>query len=152
MNKPDVNKAKSDKAVETVKSYLSKRYHCQDVSGNREVKHRGFDILAKRGSSSLKIEVKGTSKENGIPDCYSNEFDDKQLLIADYIYIVRLDRASRPKRIEVLSKKEVDKYAAEHRPQHRIRIASRLKTDLKNRRIGRTVPASHIRGRSQRRK
>jgi hypothetical protein len=89
MNRPDVNKAKSDKAVETVKSYLSKRYHCTNVSGSKERKQRGFDILAKRGSSSLKIEVKETSKETGIPDCHSNEFD-HQRLIADYIYAVRV--------------------------------------------------------------
>jgi len=40
MNKPDVNKVKSDKAVETVKAYLSKRYHCKVGSRNKEGKHR----------------------------------------------------------------------------------------------------------------
>jgi hypothetical protein len=147
MNRPDVNKLKSDIAVEYVKSYLSKRYNCRNVSGSKERKHRGFDILAKRGSSSLKIEVKGTSKESGIPDCYWKEFVEKQkkhLMVADYMYIVRLSGASKPKRMDVLSKKEVDAYASEHSVQHRIRIAARLKTDLKNHRIGKTIPASRI--------
>jgi hypothetical protein len=142
MNRPDVNKSKSDRAVECVRSYLSKQqYKCP------EGKYRGFDILAKRGSTSLKIEVKGSSKESDIPDCYWKEFVGKQknhLLVADYMYIVRLGGASRPIRIEVLSKREVDAYASEHSVLRRVRIAARLKTDLKNRRIGKIIAASRI--------
>lgn len=42
--KADVNKVKSDKAVETVRSYLSRRYRCKVVTRNKEGKHKGFDI------------------------------------------------------------------------------------------------------------
>jgi hypothetical protein len=145
MSEPDVNKIKSDAAVRIVRSHLEDQgYECEDVSRNTE--YLGFDILAKKGSSTLKIEVKGSSKESGIPDCYWNEFDSQQRLIADYLYIVRLNRTSRSKRIEVLSKKEVDRYASEHIPLRRIRMAARLKTDLKNGRIGKFVSGT---GRSQ---
>lgn len=148
--RPDENKAKSDKAVETVKSFLSGQgYTCTDVTRIKQGLRRGFDILAKRRLSSLKIEIKGSSKEDGIPDCYWKEFDSKKRLIADYVYIVRLNRASKPKRMEVLSKKEVDTYAAEHMLLRRIRIAARLKTDLKNQKIGRIIPVSQIGGRTK---
>lgn len=126
--------------MQVVKTYLSSLgYNCKDVS-RRGGEYEGFDILAQKGSVSLKVEVKGSSNESGIPDCYVNEFDVRQRLIADFIYIARFDHELRLKRIEVLSKKEVDRYAKEHVPLRRIRIAPKLKTDLKNGRIGKILP------------
>ncbi len=139
MKMVDSNKEKSDLGVRTVISYLSRRgYACKDVS---EVKigNNGYDIVARRGGRRITIEVKCSAKDLGIPDCFPSEFDKNLGFIADYLYIVRLDSYNKPERIEVLSRKDIDRYSPYHKKIERIRVSSKLKTDLKNGVVGKVI-------------
>jgi len=44
--------------------------------------------LLRKGTQTLKIEVKGSSKQyKGIPDLYSTQGDQSKVLIADYLFV-----------------------------------------------------------------
>lgn len=135
----DVNKKKSDIGMKTVKDYLEKEgYECTDVT--KRMGFIGFDILAKKDGKEFKIEVKTSSKEKGVPDCYTSEFDKNNNLISDFLYIVRLDKKDLSvKRIEILTKEEIDRYAPKHNRVERVRMASKLKTDLRNGKVGKVI-------------
>lgn len=128
----------SQLALKTVLEHLSSLgYECEDVSGDRE--HKGFDVIAKRDGESIKIEVKGSLKDKGIPDSFITEFDDQLRIVADFFYIVRLDENAVPKSIQILSKKEFDVYSDKHKRKITIQISPKLKTELSRGRIGKTV-------------
>lgn len=136
--KVDVNKQKSDIGVKTVLEYLTKEgYSCKNVTSNREEK--GYDILAVKGGTSLKIEVKCSSNKKGIPDCFGTEFDDELKIIPDYFYIVRIDEDHKPLKIDILSKREMNEYAHLHKEKRIIKISSKLQTDLYRGRIGKSI-------------
>jgi hypothetical protein len=51
-------------------------------------KHKGYDLLATKGSVELKLEVKGSAKlYNGIPDLYETEVDEHKRLRADFLCV-----------------------------------------------------------------
>lgn len=134
----DVNIEKSNIGVLKVKEYLEREnYEVKNVSHNKD--YKGYDILAIKNRVSIKIEVKCSSRNKGIPDCYSTEFDSDMKFTADYLYIVRLDEDKKPKSIEILSKEDIDKYSLLHKKKKIIKIASKLKTDLKNRAVGEII-------------
>lgn len=131
----DANRKKSEIAIEAVMAYLGeRRYKCRDVSDQ----HIGYDVSARKGRKKLKIEVKGCENEGGVPDCYPSEFDSKLKIKADYFYLVRMIR-DMPYAIDVVSRKEFNQYADKHKIVKRVRVASALKTALKNQKVGERV-------------
>ncbi len=103
---------------------------------------RGYDLLATRARHKMTIEVKTTADNEGIPDCFSSEFDGEKKLVADFLYVVRVTRGLKFRRLDILSREEVDRYSAKHRIVGRIVIASRLIKDLRDGVIGRVVRSS----------
>lgn len=133
----DNNKKKSDLAVEKVKEYLEKQdYKAEDVTKKKE--HKGYDILATRNNEKIKIEVKGCQSEKGIPDCHDTLFNEDRTVVADYFYIVRFDEKLNVKRIEILSKEEMDRYTDSHKWIKRLRTTT-LDTDLFHEKIGKRI-------------
>jgi|SRR3990167_1113210 len=80
-----------NRAINFVIKYEKKQKRkVENVSHSRHVAHRGFDLISKKGSDVRQIEVKGTTKENGIPDPYWTEFNLKKRLVATHLYVVYL--------------------------------------------------------------
>ena len=127
----DSNRKKQYIGEKIVKRFLIKNGYHFGPKGN------GYDILAIKKDGKMKIEIKTTQKPVGIPDCYGGEFDQKRKLVADFIYLVKLDKNYKLEKITTISKKEVDKY--KHNIQPRIRLSHALKTDLKKGKIGKIV-------------
>jgi len=126
------------RAVNDVMKFLMKNYppphwKVENVSTNKrgdKKNNSGFDIKLIRGKKVKKIEVKGSTKENGIPDAFQTEFDKNLKLIADYIYVVRYkNNNNRTKhKIYVIKKSDVDRYT--HQMVYHIKISNKLKKDL----------------------
>lgn len=84
-----------------------------DVSKTKG-KDKGFDIKASKDGREYKIEVKTSRKPEGIPDMHGNEFKGKEgkfLFVADFLYVVRLDSKDKVDKVEILSRKEINKYS-----------------------------------------
>jgi Protein NO VEIN, C-terminal len=86
-------------AITFATEYLRKQgYVVENVSRGKRPgsEHRGYDLLARKsGEEPVRIEVKGCTREWGIPDPYVTEFDAEKRLIADFLYVVYfLDGAS----------------------------------------------------------
>ncbi|OGM12042.1 hypothetical protein A2Z22_01915 [Candidatus Woesebacteria bacterium RBG_16_34_12] len=125
-----------EKGVKKVIKILeSKGYVCEDVQKNNNEK--GCDIIAHKNGRIDRIEVKTSQKDKGVPDCYITEFDNNNKFIPDFLYIVRLDEDFTFKKIEVLSRDEINSY--EHKRIERIRVSSKLKTDLYNGKVGKSL-------------
>jgi len=79
-------------AINFATEYLQKQgYEVTNVSRGKRPgsEHWGYDLLAhKPGEDPIKIEVKGCTREWGIPDPYGTEFDAEKRLIADFLYVV----------------------------------------------------------------
>lgn len=134
----DKNQEKSILGVKTVCEYLmSEGFVCEDVSRNR--KEKGCDIIAVKNNKILRIEVKCSGVEKGIPDCFGTEFNDKLEVVPDYFYIVRINELSKPFRIDILTKEEMNKYSNLHKEKRIIKIANKLKTDLHKGLIGKNI-------------
>lgn len=105
---------------------------------------RGFDLLAQKDNETLKIEVKTSNNhKGGIPDMHDSEFvleNGEWKLIADYIYIVRLD-GDKPDQLDIVSKAEVDSYSISHKTVTAIRT-TKLDRDLSKQRVGKTINLS----------
>ena len=79
----------ANKAVKFAIEYeKNKNRRVIDVQSNRDF--NGFDIISisKDGKNVKTIEVKGTTKENGIPDCFETEFTRNKKLVATHMYVV----------------------------------------------------------------
>ena len=111
-------------------------------------KKNGSDIVIKKSLRAKKeytIEIKTTENlSGGIPDMHNTEFKETKTglqLVADYLYIVRLIDNNKCQ-IDILTKKDVDKYAAGskgHKTKTSVRVSSTLKTDLKKQKIGKSI-------------
>ena len=137
VRKPDSNEQKNKRGTVVVRELLE-----SSEGGSWKVSKatgRGYDLLATKPGHSMTIEVKTTADDKGIPDCFSSEFDDEKKLVADYLYVVRVTRRLKLRRVDILAKEEVDKYRAKHRIVGRVVIASRLVNDLRDGLIGRVV-------------
>jgi hypothetical protein len=128
----------SKTAVKSVIRFLTRNgFTCSDVSIFKKEGEKGYDVVAVNGDHTFRIEIKGSYHDYGIPDSYRGEFDEKVKLIADLLWIVRLDKkANRAIRFEVLTKAEVDSF--EHSIVTRVRV-NKLQTALKNRKVGRIL-------------
>ena len=125
-----------EKGVQLVIDYLTERgYKCTDVQKNNLEK--GHDIIAEKDGKRITIEVKTTQKDKGISDCYITEFDKKNKFIPDFLYVVRLDDDFMLNKVEVLTKEEINTY--NHSRVERIRVSSKLKTDLNKRKVGKIL-------------
>ena len=125
-----------EKGVQLVIDYLSEqRYKCKDVQKVSSAK--GYDILIEKDNKKETVEVKTTQKDKGIPDCYSSEFDKNNKFIADRLYVIRLDNNFLLKKIEFLKKEEINSYI--HKRIERIRISSKLKTELFKNKVGEII-------------
>jgi len=89
------NKNTTKKAIVYVTNFLERNdWVVSDVQyGN---KHNGYDLIARKNRKNIKIEVKGTTVEYGIPDCYETEFNDGRL-VATHMYIVSFYNKDKPK-------------------------------------------------------
>ncbi len=105
----------------------------------RKKGEKGFDLVATKEKRKLKIEVKTSAREKGIPDMFETEFkrkNNKWFFVADLLCILRVDETNKPIKLEILTKSQVNKYAHLHRPVVHIKVSSKLKTDLRNKKIG----------------
>lgn len=136
----DVNKIKSDIAVEyVVKSLKKKGYSPKEITRDKSSPdYYGCDIIVNINGKKTKIEVKGSGKKEGIPDCYDTEFDKNLNFNSDLLYIVRLDGKNKPIQLQKLTKKEVDKFSKKHREKRIIVLSSSLKKELFKGNIGET--------------
>lgn len=103
-----------------------------------DYKQNGCDIIAQKNGKNITVEVKTSSSDYGIPDLNETEFElinNKWFLVADYLYIVRLNKEHKPFRLDILTKDDVDTYSDSHRIITRIRT-TKLDIDLKRRVIG----------------
>lgn len=148
----DENKQKSDFAVKIVMKYLE-LIGCkpQDVQRDKSFGDcEGCDIIAEINGRRAKIEVKGSTKEEGIPDCYGKSFNDDKTVKADYFYIVRLEKDKesqdlpfKAKRVEILNKEEIDRYAENHQWIKRLRTR-RLDSDLAKKKVGKIIEEKEL--------
>ena len=113
---------------------VKKHWRIEAPAGN------GYDILAVKPGHRMMVEVKTSADDSDIPDCFSTELI-RGKLVADYLYVVRARVRGKNsfslRRIDILSKSEVDSY--DHRPKGGWKLSSTMKTDLRNRKIGRSV-------------
>lgn len=137
----DSNKTKSDIAVEDIMTYLKEEgYKPQKVTTDKSSGDcLGCDIIAEIDGKRTKIEVKGSGREKGIPDCYGGEFDNNKKFKADILFVVRLNENNKPIRRQKLTKEEIDRFSESHSEKRMIRISSTLKKELFNENIGKTI-------------
>jgi Holliday junction resolvase-like predicted endonuclease len=125
-----------EKGVQLVIDYLTEKgFKCIDVQKDNNKK--GYDIIAQKDNKKSTIEVKTTQKDKGISDCYITEFNKKNKFIPDFLYVVRLEENFKLNRVEILTKDEVNEY--EHKRIERIRVSSKLKTDLSKGKVGKVL-------------
>lgn len=87
----------SKKAIDFVVQYEIKQgRNVLDVQNNKSF--RGFDIFSfsKDRKEIRTIEVKGTTRKNGIPDCFETEFTRNKKLIATHMYVVNFVNFEKP--------------------------------------------------------
>ena len=117
--------------------YLTKKGYKVFPSPNN-----GSDLIAKKGKKTFSIEIKTSGNlKGGIPDMHSTEFikkNGKWFFVAGYLYIVRIDKKNKPIQIDILNKKEIDRYANTHKTIIRIRT-TKLDKDLFKKIVGKTV-------------
>ena len=121
------------------KGILGEEYVIRDLKrqGYRAIRRgrgeKGYDLLALKGETKVKIEVKATGNlRGGIPDMHNTEFkrkNGKWFLASDLLYILRINKKYKPVQLDILTKKEVDKYAASHKTVTRVRT-TKLDSDL----------------------
>jgi len=130
MNKTEVEAMK--RAMQYEKD--AGRYPVKATDKNNP-EHRGIDIISSiNGQVIRRIEVKGTSKDEGIPDAFETELDDNKKLVADYLYVVI--NADKPNhRLIVIPKEEVDKHSENHTPSSRFTFSKDLKKAMKEHRF-----------------
>lgn len=125
-----------EKGVQLVIDYLTEQGHkCTDVQKNNA--ERGYDIVAEKSGKRITIEVKTTQKEKGISDCYITEFSKENKFIPDFLYVVRLEDDFKLNKVEVLTRDEINTY--NHSRVERIRVSSKLKTDLSKGKVGKVL-------------
>lgn len=102
----------------------------------------GCDLIAYKNSKPYKIEVKTTeTREWGIPDMHDTEMSQKAdgwYFNADYLYLVRLKSYKKVKRIDIVTKKEINKFAKKHKALIRIRTSA-LQTAMKSGLVGKSI-------------
>lgn len=142
----DSNNRKKIIAMDYVIKYLTenKYINVRDVSTNKKGKEEnGYDVIAfNKEGQKVKIEVKGSQKDYGIPDCFGTEFEDQNRIKADFFYIVRINEEYKPYRLDIVSKSEFDRYSSLHKVKPVLKISSTLKKDLRDGRIGVKIPVT----------
>ena len=143
----DSNNRKKNIAMEyVIKRYLPENGYVdiRDVSTRKKGKEEnGYDVVAvNKEGQKVKIEVKGSQKDYGIPDCFGTEFEDQNRIKADFFYIVRINEEYNPYRLDIVSKSEFDRYSSLHKVKPVLKISSTLKKDLKDGKIGVKIPAT----------
>jgi Holliday junction resolvase-like predicted endonuclease len=109
------NASKGQLGEKVVRTYLEEEGYTVRTSSKN-----GSDLVAtKKGQEPFFVEVKASGNLKGrIPDMHTAEFcerNGKWYLVADYLYVVRLDGSGEPIQIDILSKAEVDSYNDSHR-------------------------------------
>lgn len=121
MDKVDVERG----AVALAIRYLEHQgYEVDDVSRTRG--HNGYDLLARRAEDEIKVEVKGCTREWGIPDPYETEFDEERRLVADFLYVVYFLDGARPQ-LCVIPRNAIDPELV--KPKSGYRISGRFKKE-----------------------
>ncbi|MDP2709428.1 MAG: hypothetical protein Q8O93_05320 [bacterium] len=72
-----------------------------DVQSNKNFK--GFDLISiSKDSKDIKtIEIKGTTRDRGIPDAFETEFSRNKKLIATHLYVVYFEQDN-PKKLYIV--------------------------------------------------
>ncbi len=86
----------SRKAVRFVLDYETQQGRTVvDVQSDKQF--RGFDVFSfsKDKKDIRTIEVKGTERKNGIPDCFETEFTKEKRLIATHMYVVNFSNPNK---------------------------------------------------------
>jgi hypothetical protein len=97
----------------------------------RKSDRNGSDVIGEKSGRKYLFEVKTTTKAYALPDFHSTEFRQRKggwYFVADFLVVVRL-KGYKPCSIHLLSKKDMDRHAAEHCPVMRIRPRG-VKTDI----------------------
>lgn len=82
------------KAIEVAKRYHKRKgFEVSDVS--RAKGHNGYDLLLKKGRRTIRMEVKGCSRQWQIPDLFGTEVVAGSL-VADQLCVVYFPRGADP--------------------------------------------------------
>lgn len=131
------NASKGKFGEEYVMKWLLKTKKFDKVIEAKNV--NGCDLVAYRNGKRYLIEVKTTEKSKwGIPDMHDTEMSQKAggwYFNADYLYLVRLGAGKKVKRIDIVTKKEINKFFKKHTTLIRIRTSA-LQTAMKNALVG----------------
>lgn len=87
----------SKKAIFFVERYERKQGR-EVINVQHNQAFKGFDLISisKNKKDIRTIEVKGTIKEKGIPDCFETEFTRNKKLIATHMYVVSYINLEKP--------------------------------------------------------
>ncbi len=112
-------------AIHIARQYLGIRdYLVEDLSTNRE--NKGYDLIATRGTETLKIRVKGCARPWDIPDLDATDFDAEKRLVADCLYVVYVIGRKEPKLCIIPREALKPEFVI---PKSRYRISSRFKNE-----------------------
>ncbi len=117
------------KAMNIIQEYLSsKKYKTEDVS--HDARFKGIDLICVRGKKTFTAEVKGTTKQNSIPNAYSSEFK-SQVFVADYLFVVWFMKQHKYKKycIYQISRDQL-KNEGLHKKHNYVKFSSQLKHNL----------------------
>jgi hypothetical protein len=96
------------KAMKLVARYYeAKGYKVENVSRARG-EHAGYDFMVTKGVERLNVEVKGCTRQYGIPDPYITEFDsDTRRLIADVLCVVYFLSDTEPPQLAIIPRDKI---------------------------------------------
>src|SRR5713226_1524053 len=114
------------RAMRFVQCYLKKKEKFRQVEDvSRNPKHLGYDLIAKKGRKTRKIEVKGGTHIWGIPDPYFTEFKKTtKRLVADFLYVVYFCKGKRTRLCKIPRKDIPPKFVI---PRKTYRISGEFK-------------------------
>jgi hypothetical protein len=70
--------------------------------------HGGYDLLVRKGSERMNVEVKGCTRPYGIPDPYHTEFDpNTRKLIADVLCVVYFLSDTEPPQLAIIPREAI---------------------------------------------
>jgi hypothetical protein len=117
-------KSVARRAVRWVMNY--ERKHGKKVKDVQCDRHfLGCDIIrySDKKRAWEKVEVKGSTKPHGIPDCFQTEFTKNGKLVADFMYVVNFEK--KKAKLYIIPKKAF-------KPEHtKIRIGYRISNTFK---------------------
>lgn len=106
--------------------YQDQGFAVDDVSKTRG--HNGYDLIVSRDGHSIRVEVKGCSRQWQIPDLFSTEFDSARRLVADVLCVVYLVKRHHPRVCLIPREAILPEYVL---PKSGFRLSSKFKKQSK---------------------